>query len=224
MLLAAATIIDSAIANEAFLTSKRTNWTKPFFNNLRLRINNAITNHIGVDGVSELRQATQSLIVIQSAALLDLAELKVQIEVDFKNDSVRRNEILALLGFKTHNTNAKKGDQEALISMLFAIKTNLTSTLKTELTTKGIAPVLLDRLITYAESLKEADIFQEGKKGTRKEITATAIIEFNEIHSDVTGVAKIAKNFLRDDKARSEQFSFRKVASNLNLTSKKAKS
>lgn len=216
MLLSAATIMDSAIENEKFLSAKRSTWASPYFQNVRVKIDQVITDYIGLDGVKELRQATQSLKEIQAVALIDLSELKVQIGVDFEKDRVRRDEILTMLGFTQNHKDARTGDQEALISLLYQLNTNLSAELKTELSNKGIAMELLDRLNTYASNMKEADIFQEGKKGTRKVITAQALNEFNEVYLQVSGIAKIAKNFYRDDKARGDKFLFSKVAGNLN--------
>jgi len=111
MLITAETIIDSAIADKVFLQSKRSNWADPFFENLKERINLASQNHLGVDNAKDLRQATQVVLNIQTPALADLSEVKVQIEEDFKKTPIQRDEILNQLGFKSYYSIARKKDQ-----------------------------------------------------------------------------------------------------------------
>lgn len=220
MLVTASTVIESAINNKALLQSKRSTWADPFFDDLKTRIDKAIQDHLGVDSAKDLRQSTQALMGIQKQAIADLAECKVQITEDFKSDKTRRDEILTELGFKTYHKDAQKGDQEALINLLFQFKTNLTGTLKTEISTKGTPATLLDTIAGYADTLKNADVTQETFKGTRKTITATALKEFNEIYDQVISICKISNKFYKDQPHIQEQFSFNKVAGVLNAAKK----
>ena len=148
---------------------KRSTWADPFFTNLKTRIDTAVQTFLGVDSAKNLRQATQVVIGLQKNAILDLAEFKIQVVEDFKSDKIRRDEILNQLGFTSYHKGAQKGDQEALINLLFQFKTNMVAALKTEITAKGTAATLIDRIITYANTLKNADVTQETFKGTRKE-------------------------------------------------------
>lgn len=163
-----------------------------------------------------MRQATQIVLSIQANAIIDLAELKVQIEQDFKSNPIQKTEILTQLGFSNHHKQAQKGDQEALINLLFQFKNNLTATLSTEIVTKGTAQATLDTVVQYANTLKNANITQETYKGTRKEITAEAITAFNQIYNQVISIAKISQNFFKTDKNKQAQFSFSKVVTTLN--------
>jgi len=220
MLVTASTIIESAITNKAFLQTKRTTWADPFFDDLKTKIDNAIQNHLGVDSAKDLRQSTQALTSIQKQAIKDLAEAKVQITEDFKSDKPRQTEILNQLGFTSYHKDAQKGDQEALINLLFQFKTNLTGSLKAEISTKGTPVILLDTIAGYADTLKNADVTQETFKGTRKTITATALKEFNEIYDQVISICKISNKFYKDEPHLQEQFSFNKVAGVLNAAKK----
>ena len=139
MLIAIDTIIDSAIANKTFLQTKRSTWADPFFQNTKAEINTTVQTYLGVDSTQTLRQSTQIVKGIQANALRDLAEVKVQIQVDFSDQPTRKTEILTQLGFTTYFAAAQTKDQEALINLLFQFKTNLTPTLKTEIVTKGTA-------------------------------------------------------------------------------------
>lgn len=217
MLIASSTIIETAIAHKTFLQGKRATWADPFFDDLKTKIESAVQTHLGVDSAKDLRQATQVLTGIQTQAINDLAECKVQITEDFKNDKVRRDEILNQLGFKTYHKDAQKGDQEALINLLYQFKTSLTAPLKTEIVNAGTAAILLDTIVLYADSLKNADISQETFKGARKTITAAALKEFNKIYDSVISICKIASKFYKDQQDMKDAFSFSKVSKKLNV-------
>ncbi len=216
MLIATDTIMDSAIAHQEFLESKRTIWKDPFFKDIKTEIETAIQRHLGQDNARDLRAATIAVNRIQTPALFDLAEFKIQIESDFKNDTTQKNEILTTLGFKSYNADAKRKDQEALINLLFQFRTNATPELIEIVTNKGTAPEIFDKITSYADELKNANVLQEGKKGSRKEVTQEAIIDFNNVYNKVIAVAKIAANFFKENQAVKEQFSYAKVKNNLN--------
>ena len=221
MLTATATIIENAIANKTLLQSKRTTWADPFFENLKTQIQTTTDTFLGKDAAQQMRQATQVVLSVQAQALTNLAEFKVQIEQDFKNVPVHKTEILTQLGFTTYHKTAQKGDQEALVNLLFQFKTNLNPTLNTEIVTKGTAQATIDNIIGYANTLKDANISQETYKGTRKEITDEAITAFNLIYDQVISIAKIASNFYKTDKTKQQLFSFAKVSATLNSKSNK---
>ncbi len=223
MLIAIDTIIDSAIANKTFLQTKRSTWADPFFQNTKAEINTTVQTYLGVDSTQTLRQSTQIVKGIQANALRDLAEVKVQIQVDFSDQPTRKTEILTQLGFTTYFAAAQTKDQEALINLLFQFKTNLTPTLKTEIVTKGTAAAILTTITTYADTLREANVTQEGNKGTRKEITNEALTAFNTIYTKVSGIAKIANNFYKGNPALQQQFSFNKVSKAINTSANKNK-
>ena len=216
MLTATATIIENAIANKTLLQSKRTTWADPFFDNLKTQIETITETYLGKDAAQQMRKATQIVIGIQSQALNDLAEFKVQIEQDFKDTPFQKTEILTQLGFTSYHKLAQKGDQEGLVNLLFQFKTNMTATLNTDIVAKGTAQATIDNIIGNANTLKEANITQETYKGTRKEITDEAITAFNLIYDQVISIAKIASNFYKTDKTKQQLFSFAKVTATLN--------
>lgn len=222
MLVTASTILETAISNKTFLQTKRSTWADPFFDDLKIRIDNAVQTYLGLDSAKDLRQATQALKGIQAQAIKDLAEVKVQITEDFKNNKTRRDEILTQLGFTKYHAAAQKGDQEGLISLLFQFKTNLTATLKTEIVSKGTAKESLDTITGYADTLKNADVSQESYKGIRKTITATSVKEFNEIYDAVISICKISGKFFKDNAPVKDQFSYSKVSKELNQIKKAA--
>ena len=219
MLITAATITQAAIANKEFLISKRTTWADPFFGDLQIEIEKAIQNHLGVDSAKALREASQVVYSIQSNAIKDLAEVKVQLIEDFKDNPSRQSELLNQLGFTTYHKKAQSGDQEALINLLFQFKTNI-NPVRAEIVSKGTPDVTLDNICNHSDLLKDADISQEGNKGTRKVITAEAVTEFNKIYNKVISIAKIATKLYKDNPALKTQFSFNKISNALNKTRK----
>ncbi len=202
MVIAIETIVDSAIANKEFLQSKRFTWADPFFEDLKQQINQVTENYLGQDNAKQLRLATQTVLEIMQPALKDLTEVKIQIEQDFKNTPSRRSEILNQLGYTPHYKTAQKKDQEALINLLYQFKTNLTAELKTEIVNKGIDSNILDTITNYAETLKNADVTQEGLKSKRSELTAEAITALNEVYDKAISISKIATNFYKENKAK----------------------
>lgn len=219
MLTATATIIENAIANKAFLQSKRTTWADPFFEDIKTQIQNTTNTYLGKDAAQLMRQATQVVLSIQAQALNDLAEFKVQIVQDFKNTPAKKTEILTQLGFTAYHKVAQKGDQEGLVNLLFQFKTNINPTLNAEIIAKGTAQTTIDNIIAYAITLKDANITQETYKGTRKEMTDEAIRAFNLIYEQVISIAKISSNFYKSEKPKQELFSFAKVSATLNSQS-----
>jgi hypothetical protein len=217
-LVTSATIVESAITHKAFLQTKRSTWADPFFDDLKKRIDAATQNFLGVDSAKDLRGATQALLAIQKQATADLAICKVQIVEDFKKDKTRRDELLRQLGFTGFLKSVQARDQEALIQLLYQFKTNLTPALKDEIIAKGTAKEVLDTITAYADGLIAVNISQESFKGLRKIITAAAVQEFNELHSLVMSICKIAAKFYIDNPAVKDQFSFAKVSKTLNQT------
>ena len=213
MLTSCATIVEQAINHKPFLVSKRANWSDPFFPDIQTRIQNAFSNFLGIDNAQQMREATQVLTDIQKNALHDLAEFKVQIMEDFKNNKTRRDEILTRLDFTAHHKDAQNKDQEALIQLLLTFKQNMTAALQTEIIKSGTSATLITTINAYADVLKNSDITQETLKGSRKVITQAGV---DEIYNQVISIAKISAKFFKDDKAIKDKFSFAKTLKTLN--------
>lgn len=222
MLTGCAIIIEQAIVHKAFLISKRSAWDDPFFGGIKTTIDDAFQNILGIDNAKERRQATQTLRVIQRNALKDLAELKVQIKVDFESNKVRLKEILTQLGYSSYHLKSQQKDQEALVSLLYTFKQNMTPALIAEITAAGTDDPIITSISAYAEVLKNANITQETFKGGAKEITQDGVIALNAIYKQVIGIAKIAYKFYYDDKAVRSEFSYSTTIKKLNYQPKTA--
>jgi len=212
LLTTASAIVENAKLHKADLVAKRTTWADPFFPDLETRIDNLVKTYIGVDSAKNLRNATIALKDIQTKALTKLGDVKAQIEADFVKEPTTSKEFLTNLGFTTYYTQAANKNQEATVNLLFQFKQNMTAAIKTKITTKGTAAATIDEIITFADTLNDANITQETFKSNRPNITEEAIKKFNELYIDITAIGKITQRFYKDDKALKETFSFTKIA------------
>lgn len=220
MLMAAKTIAESFRANISDLATARTDWTEQFATNLIARIDQAIDSHLGVDAKKDLRHATSTLTAIQAPAKRDASFLKTQIDADFQNNTPRRDEILRTLGFTSQLREVQKGSQEALVQLLYQFKSNLTDPLRQEITAKGISPILIDKILGYADTFAQANVTQETLKGHTKEITKEVIDVFNTIYAEIVSICKIASHYFQYETLKKEQFTFSKVLANLGASSR----
>ena len=68
-IITADTIINSAIANQPFLVTKRANWSPEFFQEIKTQIETATQNYLGYDNAKQLREATQKVYAIMQDAV-----------------------------------------------------------------------------------------------------------------------------------------------------------
>jgi hypothetical protein len=213
MLTAISTVVENAIKNKAAIIAKRATWADPFLPNLKARIDTVVQTYLGIDTAKELRNATQTLVVIQNTALDKLSFFQLQIKQDFKKNPIRRDEILNTLGFNDYYAQAYKNDsQDALINLLYQFKKNMDATLKAEITTKGTDAASITEIVSFADSLKNSNVSQETFKSNRTVLTEQATIVFNDLYDDVIAVGTISAGVFKKDKALKETFSYTKLA------------
>lgn len=220
MLMTSKTIAESFKANLSVLSATRTDWTEQYANDLVSRIDNAIGKNLGIDSKKDLRNATTSLGAIQIPARRDVSFFKTQIEDDFKNEPSKRDEILKTLGFTKHLRDVQMSNQEALIQLLYAFRINMTDSFRKEITAKGMNGSLIDNIIGYADTFKQANITQETFKGSTKEITKEVSDSFNAIYDEIIGICKKASNYYQYEPLKKEQFTFSIVLGNLGAARK----
>lgn len=216
MLMASSIISQEFTNNITDLATVRTNWTAEYAADLATRIDSTIATHLGVDKKKTQRDATASLHAIQAPAMRDLAFLKSQILVDFPAES---KEMLKTLGFDLL-PQVQSRNQEALIQMLFAFKSGMTDALKTQIVEKGTSPALIDKIIDYADKMKNAEVHQEVEKEGTKGITAEAQKAFSDIYDEIIGICKIASKYYQHEPLKKELFTFSTVVDKLSGKSK----
>jgi hypothetical protein len=217
MLLASKTIVGSLNDNLDELSIARSNWTPEYVESLSAKIDESIDNYLGLDKKKELREATRRLTSLQAPAMRDLSFLKTQLEVDFDGQA---GEITKSLGYDLHLRQVQTGDQESLIQLLYAFKKGMTDELKGQMVAKGTNPALIDRIIGYANDLRDANVTQETLKETSKTVSAEAVNDFNDIYDEVIGICKIASSYYQYDELKKNQFTFSKVVDNMNASRK----
>ncbi len=222
MLTASDTVAESFGANISELSKVRTDWDEPYAKGLKERIARAIQNFLGIDPKKGLRDATAALVSVQSPARRDLSFFKTQIDDDFKSDPAKRDEILKNLGFTKHIRGVQKGNQQSLVQLLYVFKSNMTDSLKQQITDKGMNVSLIDTISGYAESFREANISQETFKESTKEITKEATDVFNGIYDEIIGICKKASSYYQYEPLKKEQFTFARVIANLGAAKKAA--
>jgi len=215
MLTASKIVAENFKSNIGELSSVRSDWTEAYANGLIGRINQNIETHLGIDVKKDLRDATSGLSSIQVAAKRDLSFFKTQIDDDFKSTPSVCDEILNTLGFSKYLKNVQKGNQEALVQLLYAFKKNMTDSLRNQITDKGLSANLIDKIIDYAGTFNDANTSQEGLKQSTKEISKEVAEVFNSIYNEIIGLCKKASVYYQYDAVKKEQFTFSIVISNL---------
>lgn len=217
MLIAAATVVENAIAHKSVLQAKRPAWQDPFFENLKANIEGITNDYLGIDNARKLRTATINLRSIQQQAAADLTALKVQIQEDFKNEKIRRNELLNRLGFAAYGRGINTGNQEVLVNLLYQLKLNLDTNMHNSIVAKGIDEALLDRIIGYANLLREAEVGQESEKSERPLLTIDTIAKLNEVYDQAMSICRIGTKFMNELPAGRNLFNFSKIIRNMGV-------
>jgi hypothetical protein len=218
MLITSKTIAESFKANLPVLAAIRSDWTEQYALDLISRIDKAIEINLGIDAKKDLRISTTNLEAIQIPAKRDVSFFKTQVDDDFKNDPSKRDEILKSLGFTKHLRDVQKSNQEALLQLLYSFRTNMSDSLRKEITAKGMNVSLIDNIIGYADIFKQANTTQENLKVTSKEISKEASDTFNAIYDEIIGICKKASNYFHYEPLKIEQFTFSRVLANLGAT------
>jgi len=215
MLITARTVCDNFSDHESELKAVNTAWENPFISDLRQRIDDAIHHHLGIDPNKDLKLATQEVVDLQAKALKDLKIFRLLLTSMYAKDTVRKNWLLDTLGFDNSYVDARTGDQESLIEVLYKFKKNLSSTLETELAAKGISQSMIDDIRGYADPLKNANVAQEGLKLQSKRVSADAIAEFNSIYAEVITICRLGNNLFDDQPLKRSKFAFSRLVNAL---------
>ena len=209
MLLALGQITDRAIENVDTLSARRPQWKDPYFPNLKARITTALNNNVGVDPLSQIKEATATVENTLETAHRGLMDLKVEVEVGFKTNPTRGDALLTLLGL--NQLKAKNTQQSTYIDIMLTLKKNLSPAVKTELVEAGANPEAIDALLLKAAQLVGANEKQEGLKANRKGINAENVAELNAIYDEVISVCKLVETYFMGNDTLKEHFNFLKA-------------
>lgn len=221
MLFVLKTIAQSFKSNIQELSVIKSNWTTDYADDLVLRIDDIIEQQLGVNSLMKLRKATSNLDALVSSANKELTFFKRLIESSYKEDVVRKKEILNDLGFIKNHRFASQKKQEALIYLLYTFKTNFNEVLRAELKSKGFYDSIIDNIIEKAKLIEEANNVQENNKLYSKEITFNKRKVYNELYNEIMSICVLAASHFRNLPAKKTMFTFSKIVKQM---SKKQKS
>ena len=197
------------------LSARRSSITVNYLDELQNRISDAFITILGINNKQHLINATHVLYSISKPARTDLVDFYKQLKFDLRNNPERLQQVLAQFSFNSLYPNIRKGDQEAVIQLLNAIKANLTPDLKAELLALGTDENLIDRLFIYADTLKNANVTQELAKIESKQYTQQDIVALNDIYDHIIFINNIAQR-ADIDKSVKNNFSFAGMSKRLN--------
>lgn len=209
MLLAGLNIAERGIENAALLSTMRSQWADPYFPNLKLKITKAFDENIGVDILSQVKEATAVVTGTISTAHRGLMMLKVEIEVGFKQNPVRRDAILKQLGL--NKLSPKNNKQSIYVDVLSSLKSNFTPEIKSELVAAGVNAKNIESLLAQTAVLIEANTMQDKLKVTRKSTNTANVDALNEIHEEVSTICKLVSTYFVGNKEILDQFNFTKA-------------
>ena len=204
-----------AKAYQKALSDRRSTITNVFLDGLQNRISDAFINILGINNKQHIINATRVLYSIYKPARTDLVDFYKQIKFDLRNNPERLQQVLALFSFNSLYPSIRRGDQEAVIQLLNSIKANLVPDLKAELIALGTDENLINRLFTYADTLKNANVTQELAKIESKQYTQQDVAALNDIYDHIIFINSIAQRANIDKSAKSN-FSFAGMLKRLN--------
>jgi len=206
----------NALAQMAVLQENDANITPKVVNDLQADIAKNMAKLLGTDKAKILRQKTQDVNSVQSQALPTLQFVKDRVDAKYKEDATRHNEILNSLGYKTYLLDARKGDQEALVQLLFRYQQNMTKDLKDELKLKGIPETKLDAPVAFAKIMHDANTAQEFEKEQKVQISDEMQQELNALYARVIDICKLGFTCFKGDPIKQRLFSYGHLLKTLN--------
>ncbi len=217
MLTILSVLMDLAQTHATELTAYRPLWQKPFFDNLEKLIDSVIKKYVGVDNAAELRKATDILLDIQDTSLTNLTILYGEIN-NFVLDQAKLKNLLITLGFEEYYIDATRNkSQPSTIYLLLRIQKHLTATLQAELQAEGVNKDLMGKILSYGESMNNANINQELEKTLKPSETAEAVNAYNDVYTQVMRVSKGAALYFKSvgKPEIQQQFSYSKLLKNM---------
>jgi hypothetical protein len=211
MLVAALVLADHFEAEKQAFVAEEPLRDDPFIANFREAVRLILNEYYGINTKEELQKQTSLVEELAGKALTDLGMIKTQIERDFRAAPQRCLSILAKLGFKAYWSKAANGNQSMLIGLLLEFRNNLDDTLRAELLQNGVNAVRLDNLVSYSDTLTQANITQEGLKGSTKIDTEEAVSAMNDIYDRAMDICAIGQQLFKKDKLKKDLFVFSRL-------------
>ncbi len=211
MLVAALTLADHFEAEKKTFVAENSLWADPFAENFRKAVEAILTEYYGINTKEELKNKTKLINELAGKATDDLEMVKTQIERGFRASPEKCSSLLDKLGFTANWNKAVHSNQSALITLLFAFRNNLNAELRAELEQNGVNALRLTSILSYTDALNQANITQEGLKGSSKLETEKAVIALNNIYDQAMDICLVGQQLFKKDKLKKELFVFTKL-------------
>ncbi len=212
MLTVLSVILDNAADDVAILIKRNPNWTMAFIVALKARVNDAFINVLGIDPLSNQRDATDVVLEIQDEVLSLLRSFKLFLNPVFGENIDRKEEVLNKLGFTKFFPKANKKNIPALVELLYQFQRSMMDAdLKAEITaSKDISVDDITNITKIADDLKQKNVTQKSLQSSVPAVTADGILTLNKLYTAVnTNFAKLVVNFFKMEKpARANAYRF----------------
>lgn len=203
------------------LSKVRTNWTPEYASAVATKLDNTASDLLGKTLKTELFEATAKLDSIVVPAHKDISTLKVQIDADFKKDTVNYKIILDELGYTTYYKGVVNETQKDVIGFLNLFVRNI-SKHKDVIVSKGTPADLIERIAGYNDVVSKANTVQEQLKTLKKGVTEDNVEQLNALYEELNTICKIASDYYKGNPVKKELFVFSKILSNLGGSKKAA--
>jgi hypothetical protein len=192
----------------------RTDWNEEYADSLIRRSDDALSELVGVDHRTELRQSTKRVEDLLDKAKAELHIFKINVLADFEENVAE--EILNQLGYKRYYQDVvDNDDQESLMNLLNNFNNSMTEDLRKLVTSNGISPEQIDKIIGYAPKFQEANLKQEELKNHWNEPSIDARRECQSLYDETIKICKVGRIIFRDNPEMRDRFTFSKVMSKI---------
>jgi hypothetical protein len=213
MLVGIAAIAENALRHAAALQEANSTFTEAYFRELRSRIDGVAKRVLGADNAAALRSATSGLQALAGRAAAELRLTKGWIESKFAANPVRRDALLAHLGFQRFYAAAvNRKQQEDLGQLLERVGQGIDATLEQELVAAGLPQARIAAIRELAAEYNAGNVRQESEKSQRTARTAADVEALNAIYTEVMGVSKLARKVLSAQPVIRDSFAFEAAA------------
>jgi hypothetical protein len=211
VLVAALAVADHFEAEKQVFIGEKPLWNDPFIATFREAVSRVMNEFYGINTKEELQKQTRLVNELAGKVHDDLEMVKTQIERGFRATPERGEWVLAKLGFNEYWSKASNSNQSMLIGLLLAFRNNLDQALLAELEQHEVNSARLDKLLSYADTLNQANITQESLKGSTKLDTEKAVLALNDIYDRAMDICAIGRQLFKNDKLKKELFVFGKL-------------
>ncbi|GET26845.1 hypothetical protein NT017_31740 [Prolixibacter sp. NT017] len=210
MLVAALTLTDHFEQEKEVFTAEQPSWADPFITSFRENIQQILTTVHGINTRKNLRSATTQVNQLLVDARDDLVMVKTQVGRGYRTDPSGRDDLLKWLGYTDLWAKAESSQSPA-IDLVITFRNNLTEELRTDMEAHGVNADRLTRIVGYADTLSQANITQEGLKGSTKLDTVQLVTELNAVYAQAMDICAIGKQLFKHNKTKRDLFVFSKL-------------